>query len=341
MIVFLAGGVSGNLKPAWQRVAKRPDASLKAFEEELVNENFWRGESRHWIQDETSPLKNKNESIHGREHDIPQIHRSDIIRGGDFGEVINDDAILGGRDTIQREEKYRGGFNKAITEHRPYILESFYYADADTERLLPLFGDFLLDSGAFTFMQDNTSHLIWDEYIERYADFINRNKIEKFFELDIDSVVGYEQVKKFRRKLENLTGRQCIPVWHKSRGIKDYLRECDEYSYIAIGGIAIKEIKPEQYSAFPSMISEAHKRKCKVHGLGFTSLKYLPKIHFDSVDSTAWTTGNRFGYIYKFDGKTMQKIDCPKGKRLGDPRKIALINYKEWIKFQKYAEENL
>ena len=45
MIVFLAGGVSGNLKPAWQKVAKRPDASLKAFQEELINENFWRGGS--------------------------------------------------------------------------------------------------------------------------------------------------------------------------------------------------------------------------------------------------------------------------------------------------------
>lgn len=45
MIIFLAGGVSGNLKPAWQRVAKRPVPSLKAFQEELINENFWQGGS--------------------------------------------------------------------------------------------------------------------------------------------------------------------------------------------------------------------------------------------------------------------------------------------------------
>ena len=249
--------------------------------------------------------------------------------------------ILGGRDTIQREEKYRGGFNKAITEHRPYILESFYYADADTERLLPLFGDFLLDSGAFTFMQDNKTHLDWNEYIERYAAFIVRNNIEKYFELDIDSVIGYEKVKEYRKKLESLTGRPCIPVWHKSRGLKEWITMCDEYNYVAIGGIVSKEIKPEQYKAFPTMIAEAHKRGAKVHGLGFTNLTLLPKIHFDSVDSTAWTTGNRFGFIYRFDGKTMKKIDCPKGKRLGEPRKVALINYTEWIKFQKYAEECL
>lgn len=45
MIVFLAGGVSGNLKPAWQRTAKRPDISLNNFTEDLINENFWQGGS--------------------------------------------------------------------------------------------------------------------------------------------------------------------------------------------------------------------------------------------------------------------------------------------------------
>lgn len=279
----------------------------------------------------------ENEDIYGREHDIPSLYRSDIIRGG-FS--VNEN-ISGGNDTVQREEKYRGGFSKAIYQHRPYILESFYYADEDTERLLPYFGDFLLDSGAFTFMQNTKTHVDWDDYIKKYADFIVRNNIKKYFELDIDSVVGYKQVLKYRSKLEELTGRRCIPVWHKTRGLQEFQKMCDEYEYAAIGGIVAKEIKPEQYSAFPMMISEAHRRKCKIHGLGFTALAWLKKCHFDSVDSTAWTTGNRFGFIYKFNGKTMIKIDCPKGKRLADSRKVALINYTEWIKFQKYAETHL
>ena len=292
------------------------------------------GESRHWIQDEFSPIK-ENENIFGREHDIPSVYRSRNSRGG-----INDNIPCRG-NTFQLQEKYRGGFDKTIRSHRPYILESFYYADEDTERLIPYYGDFLLDSGAFTFMQNSKAHLNWEEYIERYADFINRNNVEKFFELDIDSVVGYDKVLVYRKKLEKLTGKQCIPVWHKSRKISEWKAMCKEYPYVAIGGIVSKEIREEQYKAFPSMIYEAHSQGAKVHGLGFTSLKHLPKIHFDSVDSTAWTTGNRFGFIYHFDGKTMKKINCPKGKRLADSRKVALINYTEWIKFQKYAERNL
>jgi len=121
----------------------------------------------------------------------------------------------------------------------------------------------------------------------------------------------------------------------------EFQNMCREYDYAAIGGIVSGEIKSNQYKAFPMMIDEAHKNGCKLHGLGFTTLSWLPKCHFDSVDSTAWTTGNRFGFIYQFTGTTMKKIDCPKGKRLGDSRKVALINYSEWIKFQQYAERNL
>lgn len=252
-------------------------------------------------------------------------------------EITNATVLGRGRPVAER-----GGYDPIIREYKPYILESFYYADADTERLLPYFGDFLLDSGAFTFMCGNhKGDINWDDYIERYADFIRRNDIRKYFELDIDSVVGYDKVKQIRRKLEKLAGRPSIPVWHVSRGMEEYRRMCDEYDYVAIGGIVSGEIKSDKYHAFPALITEAHKRKAKVHGLGFTALDWLPKCHFDSVDSTAWTTGNRFGYLYYFDGKTMRKKDAPKGHRLGDPRAAALNNYVEWLKFQKYADLHL
>ncbi len=234
-----------------------------------------------------------------------------------------------------------GMYDETIVKWKPYILESFFYADADTERLIPYYGDFLLDSGAFTFMQNQKTHTDWDEYIRRYAEFIVRNDVKKYFELDIDSVVGYKQVLKYRDKLESLTNKPCIPVWHKSRGIKEYIRTCKEYDYVAIGGIVAREIKPKQYGAFPSMIKIAHENGAKVHGLGFTNLALLSKIHFDSVDSTSWTTGNRFGYLYKFNGKTVEQVHAPKGMRIKESRKAAFINYCEWIKFQKYADRNL
>ena len=237
----------------------------------------------------------------------------------------------------------RGGYDPIIREHHPFILESFFYADADTERLIPYYGDFLLDSGAFTFMQGKGGSPNWDEYVERYADFINRNKVEKYFELDIDSVVGYDRVKEIRRKLERLTNRPSIPVWHNNRGKEEFIRCAQEYSLVAIGGLVggKSEYGRQYWKYFPWFIQTAHKNGAKIHALGFTSLEGIQQYHFDSVDSTAWTTGNRFGYLYFFDGKTMQKRDVPKGHRIKDSRAAALHNYTEWIKYQKWAESHL
>ena len=67
-----------------------------------------------------------------------------------------------------REE---GIYTPAIERFRPFILESFFYADEVTEKFLPCFGDFLLDSGAFTFMMgSHGKQIIWEDYVERYAD---------------------------------------------------------------------------------------------------------------------------------------------------------------------------
>lgn len=233
-----------------------------------------------------------------------------------------------------------GGYDPIIREHKPFILESFFYADSDTERLLPYYGDFMLDSGAFTFMQQAGKDTDWNEYASRYVDFINRNDVKKYIELDLDYIIGCEGARKLRRFLEKKTGKQSIPVWHPIRGKDEFLRMCDEYDYVCLGGIVGQKWRGvEQY--MPWFIREAHKRHTKIHGLGFTKLTKLPEYHFDSVDSTAWTTGNRFGYLYFFNGKTMIKKDVPKGYRLADSRAVALHNYSEWIKFQKWAETHL
>lgn len=133
---------------------------------------------------------------------------------------------------------------------KPRILESFYYINDEIKAMIPYYKDFLLDSGAFTFMQNTKTKINWDEYVERYAKFIKDNNIKHFFELDIDSIVGIKEVERLRNKLETLSERKCIPVWHKSRGLEYWKKMCKEYNYIAIGGIVTKEIKATEYDIF-------------------------------------------------------------------------------------------
>jgi hypothetical protein len=223
------------------------------------------------------------------------------------------------------------------------ILESFYYVDEHTERLMKYFGTFMLDSGAFTMFTSGhkAKGIVWEEYVDRYADFIVRNNVELFFELDIDKLIGYDRVLELRNRLEKKAERQCIPVWHKFRGKEKFLQMCDEYGYVAIGGIVSGEITRDEYKYFPWFIKTAHDKGAKIHGLGFTNLALLPHYHFDSVDSTAWTTGNRFGAVYWFDGKTIRKRGKGEGQKMKDSRAVAINNFTEWVKFQQYARRYL
>ena len=234
--------------------------------------------------------------------------------------------------------------NRDIIKNSDYILESFYYIN---DWQLPYVKEakfFLLDSGAFTFMNNFKGEINWKEYIDRYADFIIKNDIKYFFELDIDSIIGYDKVKEFTKYLESKVGRKCIPVWHKSRGLEEWKRLTKEYDYVAIGGIVTKEIKPQEYRYFKPMLEIAKKNNCKVHGLGFTNLKSLSKYPFYSVDSTSWKSGNRFGTLYLFKENKLIQIKKPKDKRMVTNEKYSMVEafvFNEWVKFQKYAELHL
>lgn len=222
-----------------------------------------------------------------------------------------------------------------------YRLESFYYISKKEIPHLKKYKSFLLDSGAFTFMsQSSNDDVNWDNYVEKYAKFINEHDVQYFFELDIDSIVGIKEVERLRSKLEFLTKKQCIPVWHKSRGIEYWNLICQTYDYVAIGGLVTKEIKSTEYNVFYNLLQLAKENNCKVHGLGFTNLKGIQRYKFDSVDSTSWLSGNRFGSVYLFNGKTMTQKKKEKGQRV-KTHLVAKHNFFEWVKFSKYAQQNL
>lgn len=224
------------------------------------------------------------------------------------------------------------------------ILESYYYLK-EAEYFMSLvndFNSFLLDSGAFTFMQGSNKETIdWDKYVEEYAEFINKYDVKLFFELDIDSIVGLKETERLRDKLEMLTKKKSIPVWHKSRGKDYFIQMCKNYTYVAVGGIVTQEIPREKYEKlFPWFIKTAHQYGSKIHGLGYTTISNLHKYHFDSVDSTAWLYGNRGGFIYKFNPQTGLMEKYKREGRL-KAKEGAMSNFLEWIKFSEYADKKL
>lgn len=299
MIVYLAGGITGNLIKEWQKFMK---VYLAQLAEELGN-----GErlKQHYNNDMklflAAPLVNKDLTIKNPHYDN-SINLKDL-----------------------------------------FILESYHYITKQ-QWIYPLFKEFksfLLDSGAFTFMTSMKGQKIdWQQYVIDYGNFVKKHDIKHFFELDIDPIVGLKEVERLRTLLEETAQRKCIPVWHKSRGLEYWQKMVKDYDYVAIGGIVTQEIKRSEYDVFLPLLKIARENKCKVHGLGFTNLKGMEKYKFYSVDSTSWLSGNKFGAVYLFDGRTMQKQNKQLGQRV-KTNEVAIHNFSEWVKFSKYAEQNL
>lgn len=224
-----------------------------------------------------------------------------------------------------------------------YLLVSFWYTrKVKKEILLDLIMQknkedrLILDSGAFTFLNSD-SKMNMNEYLDEYINFINKYDIKRFAELDIDPIIGYEKTMLMREKLEKETGKKCLPVWHKSRGIQAFKDDVDKYSYVSIGGIVTKEFKRKEYPIFKQLTRYANARGVKVHGLGFTG-KDCYKYGFDSVDSTSWASGGRFATVYKFIDNDMKAVKKPENTRLKDRIGINTHNFLEWIKYQRFVE---
>ena len=232
---------------------------------------------------------------------------------------------------------------RVIKECKPrYVLESIYNGEKTCDYALQISSrkNFLLDSGAFSFMNGATvSKSEFEAYVDRYIYYIKSRDIPYFFEMDVDCIFGLNQVEKWRRKIELETNKQCIPVWHKSRGVEYWKNLCADYNYIAIGGFAIKDIKPTEYPIIQKLLIYANNKGVKVHGLGFTKKKILGQFPFYSVDSSTWITSViRGSMIQLFNGKTLvDKSFDGQGNKLDLP-KMEARNLVEWTKYQKYMD---
>lgn len=238
-------------------------------------------------------------------------------------------------------EGMKRGTGDHLVFSRPFnMLESFYYFKPWQVTWIrsPANRSFMLDSGAYTFRQTKTDHGItdFDGYLQRYISFINEHKVDLFFELDIDALVGLKKVEEYREILEQETGKQSIPVWHKSRGTSYFVDMCKEYPYVSIGGL-FGESPKSKFPAFPWFIRTAHKHGAKIHALGLGSPTLVMKYPFDSSDSTSWNTARVGGKLFRFNGAGLDSTLIDSDFKF-NRKEVVMNNLTEWIKFSYFME---
>lgn len=241
-----------------------------------------------------------------------------------------------------------GGMNTAMRKQTiarsppKYLLESFASGEKHCRYVLDIVRreNFLLDSGAFSFLNGkDIDKAGMEEYLNRYISFICKEDIPFFFEMDVDKIFGLEQVEIWRRQLEKAVGRQSIPVWHKSRGVAYWEEMCRKYSYVAIGGLAIKDISTKEYPLIKRLTNYADSKGVRVHGLGYTRIQGLENTGFYSVDSTSWLSGairgkQRYDFI---KGQFNHKVLETEGRKI-NMSYLCAHNFMEWVKFQRFLD---
>lgn len=238
------------------------------------------------------------------------------------------------------------GANKTMLKHefvdKPapvrmlWNLVSYQYVKGDVawgETIRDLSELLMVDSGAHSFQKG--AKVSPEEHTRRYASFIrsfDRPNVVGYFEMDIDNIVGYENVLKLRGVLERECGcpEKIIPVWHKNRGIENFKKMCQTHCgrTVAITGFKNEDIRDEQYPAF---LRYAWSYGCKVHCLGMTRKKILDRVPFDYVDSSSWAQQALYGRVgNRRVSKAFQK------ESIENRDKVFLASYLEGRRMQEH-----
>jgi hypothetical protein len=225
-----------------------------------------------------------------------------------------------------------------------YLLQTFFNVNKRDIENIKKFIDrrgadnFILDSGAFSLFNGGgkMDYTNLKKYIDKYCDFINRYDIKQFIEMDIDSIIGYEEVKKINKYIESRTGKKPLYVHHQfTREFEELEKACKENEYIFYGGIAgIMRVDEDVINSF---VDYAYGFGTKVHILGYTPLSLENCKNLYSCDSSSWTMGGRNGNIYQFTNNKLETI------KLDNKRRVSFYelnnhNMNQWIKYQGFLK---
>ena len=217
------------------------------------------------------------------------------------------------------------------------LMSYYYLRKSDKEWSAQIIRDnselIMIDSGAHSFQKG--ARVDWISYTREYADFIakfDRPNVVGFFEMDIDSIVGYTRVLELRKILQSVSDK-IIPVWHKNRGIDEYEKMCSEFAgkVIAISGFKNEDITDNQYLMF---LKKAKQYGCRVHALGMARRAVLDKVPFDYTDSSSWRQWATFAWCPTGDFTKKKQVNSSYVS--ANREKLELRNYRQWVRIQEY-----
>lgn len=154
----------------------------------------------------------------------------------------------------------------------------------------PCIKHFFLDSGAFSAANQGE-----EINIKRYAEYIFKytDKITVYANLDVKG--DPEQTLKNQKILEKL-GLNPLPVYHYGEKLELLQYYCNNYKYIALGGLAGENLSYNKLDPWLTKIFNMFPNN-KFHGFGMNNILLIKAFPWESVDSTTYLGGSKYGLI--------------------------------------------
>ncbi len=150
------------------------------------------------------------------------------------------------------------------------------------------------DSGAY-------SALMLGQRIDvgEYADWLHTHVHDFCVYASLDVIGDYRGSMANLRALE-ARGLRPLPVWHAGEPIEVLRELCEEYRYVAIGGIVNRTLGP-MLAHTVRWFQIAREHGTALHGFGMTQWEMIATFPWYSVDSSAAGSGYRYGTVRMFD----------------------------------------
>jgi hypothetical protein len=212
--------------------------------------------------------------------------------------------------------------------------------------------DCCLDSGAHSFQTHPELGKYAEVYKKQYFKYLQNygDQYDFVVELDIDHVIGLEEMYRWRGEMDDLGIDNWIPVWHHNQGPEGWREICTKYDYVGtqtkLKLVSLKELWEN--------LRVAASLDTRVHGFGLSEPQPIC-LFFDSLDSTSWQRGARFGIMDWFDETgRKQSWGYTKHHELGETvfvkgekKKITEIHaddlmhilIRQWTKYATYLKE--
>ena len=206
------------------------------------------------------------------------------------------------------DKHIRGNGEAPFQPDRLKLLLSYhYFKKVDLRELLEkYFGSHsplvFIDSGGFSAATQGVE-INMEEYaawLKSYEDLIT-------IYANLDEIGNPELTYQRQKEMEDL-GLKPLPVFHTGEPTSWLEKYIDEgYDYICLGGMVPYSKDKKKLIKWMSLcfdIAKASGREIKYHGFGMTNWDLMRAYPWESVDSSSWCSGFRYGSVPLFDPRT-------------------------------------